>query len=866
MIQEIKIMRGPNMWSDKHHKLIVIKLNNLQTNENLTNNLCHRIVNIFPPLHNVVKEIEKKSCDAPGQMTLAQLLAVTGLELQALTTPRLSYHNAHLLGEDSYYAVFEYHDEEHGIKAAEVASSILRSVINDESYDHLAEDLKRLKDICRYHSQGPSTAEIVNEAVSRNIPVKEVAGGRFISIGQGKYQKRIQASISDDTSLIAVNIAGDKNLTKEILAEAMLPVPKGIVVTREDELERAIERIGFPLVTKPLDGHQGKCITTHITKYSTLKQGFNVAKTYPRRVIVEQHITGDDYRFLVINYKLVAAAKRLPASVTGNGVSTIAELIDMVNKDPRRGKGHNSVLTRIEVDEATEKLLAYHRRTVDTVLPKGEIQVLKDTANLSTGGTAIDVTDEVHPDNIAFAERAARIIGLDICGLDIMATDVSTPFTENGGAIIEVNAAPGLRMHFAPSVGLPRKPGKAIIDMMFPNNSTGRVPIVAITGTNGKTTTSRLMGHVVQKQGFVTGLTATEGIYINGKQIVSGDCSGPKSSGVILQDPSVEFAVLECARGGILRSGLAFDQCDVGIVTNVAADHLGLKDIYTVEDMARVKEVVPKSVKKTGYAILNAGDKLVFDMRSRLGCNVALFSLDEKNEHIQEHCKKGGIAAYKNSDGYIIIKDGTKEISIEHVSNIPITLGGRATFNIENVLPVVLSAYVLKFNMEKVKQALTAFEATAENAPGRLNIIEINNRHVIVDYAHNPHSFQAFAQLMNNIKEHKTGIITGVGDRRDEDIINLGSIAAKMYDEIIIRIDKDTRGRKPGDIVKLLEEGIKKGNDKIPHRVIADIQDALRYSLNNSKEGSYIVLNAEKVDKTLAMVKQLKEEYHSVSK
>lgn len=865
MIQDLKIMRGPNIWSDRNHKLIVIKLKPLETDDLIPNDLCSRLVNIFPPLHNVIKEIEKTSTDSPARITLARLLALTGLELQALTTPGLFYYNAHLLGTESYYSVFEYQDEEHGVEAALVASAILRSIIHDIPYEELAEDLKRLKDISKQHTLGPSTAEIVNEAIARNIPVKEVAEGRFITLGMGKYQRRIQASISDATSLIAVNVAGDKNLTKDILADAMLPVPKGIVITKEEELENAVEKIGFPLVTKPLDGHQGKCITTDITKLSTLKHGFNLAKTYSRRVIVEQHIKGDDYRFLVINYKLVAASKRLPAMVTGNGVSTISELIDMVNKDPRRGKGHNSVLTRIEIDEVTEKLLAHYNRTVDTVLANGEVQILKDTANLSTGGTAIDVTDDVHPENVAFAERAARIIGLDICGLDIMATDVSTPFTQNGGAIIEVNAAPGLRMHFAPSVGLPRKVGKAIIDMLFPANS-GRIPIVAITGTNGKTTTSRLMAHVSQQQGFLTGLTATEGIYINGKQVVSGDCSGPKSTAVVLQDPSVEFAVLECARGGILRSGLAFDQCDVGIVTNVAADHLGLKDIYTVEDMARVKEVVPKSVKKDGYAILNASNQLVYDMHQRLQCKIAFFSLDEANPHIQEHCRKGGLAAYKNKDGYVVIRDGSKEITVEHVNNIPITIGGKATFNVENVLPVVLAAYTLNFNMEKVRQALTAFEATAENAPGRMNIIEVARRHVIVDYAHNPHSFEAFAQLMKNIREYKTGIITGVGDRRDEDIMRLGKLATEMYNEIIIRIDKDTRGRDPKEIIKLLSDGINSAENKISFRVIEDIEEAFRFALEHSDEGAYIVLNAEKVDQTLSLVKKVKAEYEKVER
>jgi cyanophycin synthetase len=673
-------------------------------------------------------------------------------------------------------------------------------------------------------------------------------------------QKKIEAAITDATSMIAVDIAGNKNLTKQILADAMLPVPKGVVITDESEIDYVIRSLGFPLVTKPLNGHQGKCITTDITTEKTLREGFKIAQEYSRKVIVERHISGSDYRFLVINYKLVAAAKRSPAMVIGDGVSTIADLIGNINADPSRGKGHGSVLTKIEVDEITLNLLSLSNRTLDSVLEKGEIQVLKDTANLSTGGTAEDVTDAVHPDNVLFAERAARIIGLDICGLDIMAPDVSTSFSENGGSIIEVNAAPGLRMHISPSSGLPRDVGKAIIDMMFPDNSQGRIPIVAITGTNGKTTTSRLMAHLVQQQGYVTGFTTTDGIYIGGKQVVSGDCSGPKSTEVVLHDPSVNFAVLECARGGILRSGLAFDQCDIGIVTNVASDHLGLQDIYTVEDMARVKEVVPQSVKKDGYAILNASLDLVYNMAERLSCNIALFSRDPKNNYIVDHCKKGGLAAVQDGEN-IVIKDGNVETVIDKAVNIPITMEGKAGFMIENVLPVALAAYILKFPVSRIKEGLRSFRMSEEQAPGRLNVIDMEGRKVMVDYAHNPHSIKAFSELMGNIEEHKTGIITGVGDRRDEDIIEVGSLAAGMYDEVVVRIDKDTRGRSADEIVKLLSEGIKKVKPKMKVTVIPDMREALVYALENSPPDGYVVLNADSVKETLRIVNEIKEEY-----
>ncbi|MBA3665061.1 MAG: cyanophycin synthetase [Bacteroidetes bacterium] len=866
MIHELKVMRGPNAWSNLHHRLIVIKLENIQDEKLNVQDLCSRLADLFPPLHKAIHETKACSETIPKQATVARLLALTGLELQILNTPGLFYCDSHLLGQSSFYSVFEYRNEEHGRFAATIASNIMKAIISGEDYHSMPEDLKHLKDLASRHIDGPSTAAILNEARSRNIPVAKIANGKYALLGHGKHQHKIEASISDATGMIAVNMAGNKSLTKQMLADAMLPVPQGVVITSEEELEDTVKKLGYPLVTKPLDGHQGKCITTDITKFETLQEGFKIAKSYSRSVIVEKYIKGNDYRFLVVNYKLVAAARRSPALVKGDGVLTIRELIEKTNKDPLRGKGHNSVLTRIDVDEITEKLIAIDNRTLDTVLKEGEIQVLKDTANLSTGGTAVDVTDDVHPDNIRFAERAARIIGLDICGLDIMATDITKPLAENGGAIIEANAAPGLRMHIAPSAGKPREVGKAIIDMLFPGNNNGRIPVVAITGTNGKTTTSRLMAHVAQHLGFCTGLTATEGIYINGQQVVSGDCSGPKSTAVILQDPMVDFAVLECARGGIIRSGLAFDQCDIGIVTNVAADHLGLKDIYTVEDMARVKEVIPQSVKKNGYAILNASLDLVFDMSKRVRCNVALFSLDEKNKHVVEHCKNGGLAAVKDAEGNIVILHGDKRIVVEQVKKIPITMQGRAGFMIENVLPVVLASYISEFPIEKIKEALASFHPTEEQAPGRLNVFDVNGRHVMIDYAHNPHSIQAFAELMHNIPEHKTGIITGVGDRRDEDIIEVGVLAAQIYDDIIIRVDDDTRDRMPEEIIQLVERGIKKEKPDKHYRVIPEMKEALEYAIEHSEPGSYIILNAELVSKSIQMVKELKKVYETLVK
>ncbi|MCD6017403.1 MAG: cyanophycin synthetase [Bacteroidetes bacterium] len=847
MINELRIMTGPNIWSTKIHQLIVVKLQ-IPGQDYNHNELRNKLAELWPGFEN-------DDALSDPKLDLAQTFANLALYLQNNNGAHVTYAKGELLGEASYYSIFEYELKEHGEETAEVVANIFTNLIEEKENNRLEKDLEVLQRIFNRHKPGPSSYEIMNEAKKRNIPVSSTGDGRFTLFGYGKYATRFSASVGDGTGQIAVNIAGDKDLTKQLLEDAMIPVPRGVVVRREGQLHNVLEKLGFPLVTKPLNGHHGKCITTDITQFGTLEEGFRLAQSYSPYVIIEKFIKGSDYRFLVINNKFVAAAKRLPAFVTGDGKSTIKQLIDKTNEDPARGEGHSSVLTRIEVDEITMKLLELKNLTLDSVLPENERLVLKDTANLSTGGTAVDVTDDVHPDNIRTAERVARIIGLDICGIDIMAEDISLPLNKQDGAIIEVNAAPGLRMHVAPSEGMPRRVGKAIMDMTFPEGKNGRIPIVSITGTNGKTTTSRLMAHVAQAQGMCTGLTTTEGIYIGGHQIIKGDCSGPKSSTVILQDKSVEFAVLECARGGILRSGLAFDQCDIGIVTNIAADHLGLKDIYTVEDMARVKKVVPQSVKKDGYAILNASSELVLKMKDTLECNIALFSLDE-NEAIAEHCKKGGLAAYRDNKGNLIIQEGDKKTMMEHVENIPITMKGKAGFQIENVLPVILSSYILKFSIHQTREALRSFYPSAEQTPGRLNVIDVGDVHVMVDYAHNPHSIKAFSELMNNMDEYKIGIITGVGDRRDEDIEEVGRLAAKIYDEIIIRIDKDTRGRDANEIIALIKKGIYNTNVSLVVTVIPDLEEALNFALDKSQAGNYVVLNADTVDETLEIVQK----------
>ena len=544
-------------------------------------------------------------------------------------------------------------------------------------------------------------------------------------------------------------------------------------------------------------------------------KAFAAAKEYNRSLIVEKFITGYDFRALVINYKFVCAALRTPASVTGDGEHTIQWLIDETNKDPRRGYGHEKVLTQITIDQFTQKMLDDHGYTLETIPKKNELVLLKPTANLSTGGTSTDVTDEVHPANIFMFERIARIIGLDICGIDVMATDLQTPVSENGGAILEVNAAPGFRMHLEPAKGLARNVAEPVIDMLFPKGSAGRIPIIAITGTNGKTTTTRITAHIAKSAGKKVGYTTSDGVYIQNQMMMKGDCTGPISSQFVLKDPTVDFAVLECARGGILKAGLAFQNCDVAIVTNVAADHIGLGGINNIEQMAKVKSVVPETVFPHGYAVLNADDDLVYKMAKELDCNIALFSMDEDNPRLKKHCEKGGLAAVFEN-GYISIKKGTWKIRVMAVKDIPITFEGRALHNIQNCLPAVLATYLFRdITIEDIRSALSSFLPSSSQTPGRLNFFHFKNFSVLADFAHNPHGLKLLCDFVSKLGYPKNiGLISGTGDRRDEDIRELGEISAGYFDEIIIRCDKNLRGRTAQEIIDLLKEGIQKVNPK----------------------------------------------------
>jgi cyanophycin synthetase len=865
-ILEIRAMRGPNYWSIRRHKLIVMKLDLQEMEEHPTN----KIPGFVDRLKNLLPTLEEHECSENRKggffyrieegTWMGHVIEHIALEIQTLAGMDCGFGRTRGTGQPGVYnVVFSYMEEKVGIYAAKSAVRICEALIKNEAYD-LEADIQEMREIREDERLGPSTGSIVEEAAARGIPWIRLNRHSLVQLGYGHNQKRIQATVTSNTGNIAVEIACDKEETKNLLEAFNIPVPKGTIVYDEEDLERACRNIGYPLVTKPVNGNHGRGATINIRDWEQAVEALAAAKKVSRAVIVEKYITGYDFRLLVVNYKLVAAAKRTPAAVIGDGSSTIQQLINKVNSDPRRGYGHEKVLTSIKVDDMTLNILKEKELSLDSVLNEGVELHLKRTANLSTGGTATDITEMVHPYNVFMAERIAKIVGLDICGIDIMAENLTEPISENGGAVLEVNAAPGFRMHIAPTDGLPRNVAEPVIDMLYPPGSNARIPIIAVSGTNGKTTTTRLMAHIVKTMGHKVGFTTTDGVYIQNRMMMPGDCTGPVSAEFVLKDPTVDFAVLETARGGILRAGLGFHRCDIAIVTNVAADHLGLKDIDTLEDMARVKAVVPESVMKGGYAILNADDDLVYAMAKNLECNVAFFSLDENNPRIIKHCNKGGLAVIVEQ-GYVTICKGTWKIRVDKVVNIPLTFSGRAVFNIQNVLPTVLAGFIRGFKIEDMRLALETFIPSPTQTPGRMNLFQFKNFQVMVDYAHNPAGFQAIAKFLEKTQAScKVGIIAGVGDRRDEDIVQLGKLAATMFDKIIIRQDRNLRGRSDQEIIDFMVQGINQVDAKRLFKIIPSEAEAIDFAISNAEKGSFITICSDVVPDALQAIMKYKEE------
>ena len=865
--REIKVLRGPNFWSITNHKLIQILLDLEELEFQPTNKIPgfhERIQQLLPSLyeHQCSEGHEGGFFERVKDGTwIGHVIEHIALELQSLAGMRnIGFGRTRGTGKEGcYHVVFSYEEEQAGIYAAKAAVRVAEALVKGQEYDVEA-DIKVIHDLWHKEKLGPTTYSIVEEAQKRNIPFLRLDEGSLVQLGYGSRHKRVESAITSYTSSIAVDVAGDKDRTKKLLTSANIPVPFGEVVSDVENLKKVIDSIGFPVVLKPLNGNHGKGATINITNWLCAMTAFQRAQKFSEKVVVEKFVPGHDFRVLIVNDKYVAAALRKPACVIGDGRSTIQELINAVNKDPRRGTCHEKVLTAITVDEVTMELLAKSNYNLDSVLPLGEELFLKPTGNLSTGGTATDVTDEVHPDNIFLFERLARVMGLDICGIDVMAPDLKTPIRENGGVVLEVNAAPGFRMHLEPTSGQPRNVAKPVIDMLF-KSGNGRIPIVAVTGTNGKTTTSRLIATMAKQAGFVTGYTTTDGIYINDQLVLKGDCSGPQSAQFILKDPCVEYAVLECARGGILRSGLGFDQCDCAVVTNVAEDHLGLDGIDSLEKLAKVKSVLPETVSSTGFAVLNADDDRVYAMKDTLKCKIALFSMHADNIRIEEHCNNGGLAAvYEN--GFLILRTGNHLIPIEETKNIPLTFGGKAEFNIANALAASLAAYTNRVKINTIREVLKNFVPSYETTPGRVNVFDFGDFNVVIDYAHNPHAVKAVGKFIESFNaKTRIGIITGVGDRRDEDIIALGEESARIFDEIIIRHDDDMRGRTIEEVENLITEGIVNINPGIPIIYSMTECEAVDYAIRHVVPESIIVVLTENIKKVTEGVLQHQKKY-----
>ena len=871
-ILEIRTLRGPNYWSGYWKKLIVMRLDIGDYEDRPTDAIegfYDRMVDLMPTLktHGCSYQEEGGFLRRVEEGTWAgHVIEHFALELQTLAGMDTGYGRTRETNERGIYnVVFSYMEEEVGRYAGRAALQLFLDIAEGKPVDEIgkdiAHDVQRMREIREDVRFGPSTGALVEEAESRNIPYIRLNEQSLVQLGYGVYQKRIQATTTANTNMIAVDIAGNKHATKKLLGDMGVPVPKGYQLRDIDDLEKTLESVGFPAVIKPLDGNHGRGATVGIKTLEAAKAAFEKAKEYSRYVIVEQQLEGSDFRALVVNNRLIAVAERVPAHVVGDGKSTIQQLIDKTNADPRRGYGHEKVLTLIEVDGQTTRCVRSAGYTLESVLPNDEILYLKTTANISTGGTAIDRTDEVHPHNAFLFERIARIIGLDVAGIDVIAPNVSDRLSETGGGIIEVNAAPGFRMHLAPSEGIGRNVAEHVIDMLYPPGAPSRIPIISITGTNGKTTVTRLIAHVLRGSGLTVGYTTTDGTYIQNQQIVQGDNTGPVSAQLVLKDPTVQVAVLETARGGIIRAGLGFDHCDIGVVTNIAADHLGLKDVHTLEDLARVKSVVPRSVSRRGYAVLNAEDPLVYKMKELVEGNCAYFSMDEDHRNITRHAEKGRTSCILEN-GYVTILKGKWKVRVEKVANIPLTYGGRAEFMIQNVLAATLACFVHGVSLEDLRVGLTTFNAGTALTPGRLNFVEIGDTTVLMDYAHNPAGIRGLANFINKLpNKYRTVVLNGTGDRRDDDIREYAKIAADNFDRIVIRAGHYLRGRSEDGMFQLLQEGIALSDCTPQVRIIPDSRTAIHHAIKHARKNELVVTLADLVPMDISYVQEYRDQF-----
>ena len=866
-ILQTQTLRGPNYWSIRRSKLILLRLDL----EELAERPSHTIPGFYSSIVAVLPSLEEHYC-SPGckggflsrvreGTMMGHIIEHVALELQTLAGMPVGFGRTRETATAGVYQVaIEYQVETAGRYAARAALRLCQSIVETGNYPRveLDRDLHDLIELRNEAAQGASTEALVKEAESMGIPWMHLETCDLFQFGYGKHQKRVQAALTSYSNILGVELACDKEKTKKILASMGVPVPLGMTIYSFSELAAAIDRLdGYPIVIKPLNGNHGRGITIDIQDWEHAEIGYDRAREISAGVIVEHFYQGSDHRILVVNHKVVAVAERVPAHVVGDGATTVAALVERENQDPRRGTGHDNMLTTIELDDSTAEMLRRQGVTLDTILPAQQVCYLRATANLSTGGIAIDRTDEIHPETLWMAERVSRIIGLDVAGIDVITTDITKTLAEADGTIVEVNAAPGLRMHISPSQGVGRNVSAPILQMLFPPGTPTRIPIVAITGTNGKTTTTRLTAHIFSQVYDGVGFTTTDGIYVSNRLVEKGDTTGPQSAQIILQDPTVDIAILETARGGILRSGLAFQQCDVGVILNVAADHLGLGGIETIDQLAKVKGVIAEAVHPDGYAILNADDHRVAAMAAQVPGKVAYFSMDPDCPLVRSHVRRGGIAAVC-IEGCLTILQQDWVHRVEKVELIPLTLGGRAPFMIANALAASLAAFVQGVNIEHIRAGLRSFRASVQQTPGRMNLFNLGRYHVLVDYAHNPAGYEAVGSFVKNWTGPAIGVVGGPGDRRDEDLMELGRLSATFFERIVIKEDDDTRGRAWGEVAELIVQGIEQvattTQDLVPHSILLNEAEAIEWALDNAPEHSLVTIFPDNVSRAIALI------------
>jgi cyanophycin synthetase len=847
-ILRIRALRGPNLWS--RHTAIEALVNcspeesRIGAIKGFEARLRARLPEIGP----------MRPIGHADDISVAHTLAYAALSLQAQAGCPVSFClTSPTVEAGTYQVVFEYTEEDVGRLALELAESLCRAALDNAPFD-LEDALARLRDLDEDVRLGPSTGAIVQAAVARGIPVRRLTTSSLVQFGWGSRQRRIQAAETDSTSAISEAIAQDKELTKKLLDAAGVPVPLGRVVTRAEAGWIAACEIGLPVVVKPRDGNQGKGVTVNILTQEHFMAVYGAAAAISEEVLVERFIPGHDHRLLVVGNHLVAASRREPPHVVGDAIHTVRELVEQVNGDPRRGEGHATSLTKIRLDDIALARLAVQGYNADTIPAMGERVVLRNNANLSTGGTATDVTDDVHPDVAARAVEAAQMIGLDICGVDVVCQTVHKPLEEQGGGVVEVNAAPGLRMHLMPSYGKGQPVGEAIISAMFAPGEDGRIPVVAVTGTNGKTTTARLIAHLLSLSGKRVGMTATDGVYVQGRRIDTGDCSGPISARNVLSHPDVDAAVLETARGGLLREGLAFDRCKVAVVTNIGmGDHLGLNYITTVEDLAVLKQVVVQNVAPGGMAVLNACDPKVVDMARHCLEAVTFFASEQNHPVIAAHRAQGQRAIYLEGDR-IVAAQGETEQHLP-LADIPLTHGGTIGFQIANVMAAVAAAWALELGWDIIRKGLRSFDSNAETVPGRFNFFDYRGATLIADYGHNPDAILAIVKAVEAIPaQRRIVVISGAGDRRDEDIREQTRILGEVFDEAILYQDQCQRGRADGEVQALLQQGLRNAPRT---RVIEEITGeflAIDTALSHLKPGDLCLILIDQVEEALTHI------------